>query len=202
MAKKKRVTSGRTIKKTYLIVTNGEVTEQQYFESQDFSNLKITHCDGSPLKAMHKSVRLAGEQRKAQAKYAAVWVVVDKDNYQETELQQAQKLGKQKNIKLVVSVPCFEIWLLWHLKECGAPLTTQEAQDRFERALTALLPSNQTRNRKNNRSSRKYLPNVFPYDQWSQAKERNDKIAGGNVNLYPNPSSPVGEILETLAQNL
>ena len=202
MAKRKRLNSRRTIKKTYLIVTNGAVTEPQYFQNYKFPNLKIVHYGGSPLETMSKAVEIAGEQRKAQAKYAGVWVVVDKDNYKEIELQEARKLGKQKNIDLIVSVPCFEIWLLWHLKECGAPLSTQEAQDRFEHALTALLPSNQTRKRKNNRSSRKYLPNVFPYDQWSQAKERNDKIAGGNVNLYPNPSSPVGEILETLTQNM
>ena len=202
MAKRKRLNSRRTIKKTYLIVTNGAVTEPQYFQSYEFPNLKIVHSEGSPLETMCKAVRIAGEQRKAQAKYAGVWVVVDKDNYEETELQEAQKLGKQKNIDLIVSVPCFEIWLLWHLQECGSYLTTPQAQERFERALSAILPPDQVRKRKKTEKSRKYLPNAFPYKQWEKAKERNDKIAGGNVNLYPNPSSPVGEILETLAQNL
>ena len=202
MAKRKRLNSRRTIKKTYLIVTNGAVTEPQYFQSYEFPNLKIVHSEGSPLETMCKAVRIAGEQRKAQAKYAGVWAVVDKDNYEETELQEAQKLGKQKNIDLIVSVPCFEIWLLWHLQECGSYLTTPQAQERFERALSAILPPDQVRKRKKTEKSRKYLPNAFPYKQWEKAKERNDKIAGGNVNLYPNPSSPVGEILETLAQNL
>ena len=202
MAKRKRLNSRRTIKKTYLIVTNGAVTEPRYFQNYKFPNLKIVHYGGSPLETMRKAVEIAGEQRKAQAKYAGVWVVVDKDNYEETELQEAQKLGKQKNIDLIVSVPCFEIWLLWHLQGCGSYLTTPQAQERFERALSAILPPDQVRKRKKTEKSRKYLPNAFPYKQWEKAKERNDKIAGGNVNLYPNPSSPVGEILETLAQNL
>lgn len=202
MAKRKRLNSRRTIKKTYLIVTNGAVTEPRYFQNYKFPNLKIVHYGGSPLETMRKAVEIAGEQRKAQAKYAGVWVVVDKDNYEETELQEAQKLGKQKNIDLIVSVPCFEIWLLWHLKECGAPLTTQEAQHRFEQALSAILPSNLTRKRKNNRSSRKYLPNDFPYKQWEKAKERNDKIVRSKGKPYPNPSSPVGEIMETVTKSL
>lgn len=82
MAKRKRLNSRRTIKKTYLIVTNGAVTEPQYFQSYKFPNLKIVHSDGSPLETMRKAVKIAGEQRKAQAKYAGVWVVVDKDNYE------------------------------------------------------------------------------------------------------------------------
>lgn len=203
MAKRKRLNSRRTIKKTYLIVTNGAVTEPQYFQSYEFPNLKIVHCDGfSPLETMRKAVKIAGEQRKAQAKYAGVWVVVDKDNYEETELQQAQKLGKQKHIDLIVSVPCFEIWLLWHLQECGSHLTTPQAQERFERALSAILPPDQVRKRKKTEKSRKYLPNAFPYDQWMKAKERNDKIVRSKGKPYPNPSSPVGEIMETVTKSL
>lgn len=202
MAKGKRLNSRRTIKKTYLIVTNGAVTEPQYFEWYKFSNLKIMHCDGSPLETMRKAVKIAGEQRKAQAKYAGVWVVVDKDNYEETEFQQARKLGKQKHIDLMVSVPCFEIWLLWHLQECGSHLTTPQAQERFERALSAILPPDQVRKRKKTKKSRKYLPNAFPYKQWEKAKERNDKIVRIKGKPYPNPSSPVGEIMETVTKSL
>lgn len=203
MAKRKRLNSRRTIKKTYLIVTNGAVTEPQYFQHYEFPNLKIVVCDGSsPLETMHKAVKIAGEQRKAQARYAGVWVVVDKDNYEETEFQQAQKLGKQKNIDLIVSVPCFEIWLLWHLKECGSHLTTPQAQERFERALYAILPPDQVRKRKKTEKSRKFLPTTFPYNQWRKAKERNDKIVRSKGVPYPNPSSPVGEIMETVTKSL
>lgn len=202
MAKRKRLNSRRTIKKTYLIVTNGAVTEPQYFESFKFSNLKIVHHGGSPLETMRKAVKIAGEQSKAQAKYAGVWVVVDKDNYEETEFQQARKLGKQKHIDLIVSVPCFEIWLLWHLQECGSPLTTPQAQERFERALSATLPPDKVRKRKKTERSRKYLPNTFPYNQWTKAKKHNDKIVRSTGKPYPNPSSPVGEILETVTKSL
>lgn len=202
MAKRKRLNSRRTIKKTYLIVTNGAVTEPQYFQSYEFPNLKIVHSEGSPLETMCKAVKIAGEQRKAQAKYAGVWVVVDKDNYEETELQQAQKLGKQKNIDLIVSVPCFEIWLLWHLQECGSHQTTSQAQERFERALSAILPADQVRKRKKTEKSRKYLPTTFPYNQWTKAKEHNDKIVRSKGKPYPNPSSPVGEIMETVTKSL
>ena len=200
MAKRKRLNPRRTIKKTYLIVTNGEVTEPQYFQSYKFPNLKIVHYGGSPLETMRKAVKIAGEQRKAQAKYANVWVIVDKDNYKETEFQQARKLAKQKNIDLIVSVPCFEIWLLWHLQECGSYLTTPQAQERFEQALSAILPADQVRKRKKTEKSRKYLPNDFPYKQWEKAKERNDKIVRSKGKLYPNPSSPVGEITTKSSQ--
>lgn len=202
MAKRKRLNSRRTIKKTYLIVTNGAVTEPRYFQNYKFPNLKIVHYGGSPLETMRKAVKIAGEQRKAQAKYAGVWVVVDKDNYEETELQEAQKLGKQKHIDLIVSVPCFEIWLLWHLQECGSYLTTPQAQERFERALSAILPADQVRKRKKTEKSRKFLPTTFPYNQWTKAKERNDKIVRSKGKPYPNPSSPVGEIMETVTKSL
>ncbi|KFF30485.1 RloB family protein [Bifidobacterium bombi] len=107
----------------YLIVGGGEVTEKQYFlHLRKLFDVAIDyrwdHCDPSKLAS------LAVECKKNAAKdagvdgYRAVWVVVDVDEYTASQLRLAQKTCQKAGMKLIISNPCFEVWLVDHIRLC------------------------------------------------------------------------------------
>lgn len=60
-------------------------------------------------------VRKASKHRELRSNdYDEVWCVVDVDDY---DLDPARKLARERGIRLAVSNPCFEYWLLLHFEE-------------------------------------------------------------------------------------
>lgn len=57
--------------------------------------------------------------------YDEVWCVFDVDEH--ARFQAARELAQRKEIGLAVSNPCFELWLILHFREQGAPLTSKRA---------------------------------------------------------------------------
>ena len=49
------------------------------------------------------------------------FVVCDTDFHKEDQIQEARTLAEQNNITLLLSNPCFEIWLLLHFKYSTKP---------------------------------------------------------------------------------
>ena len=48
-----------------------------------------------------------------------LWAVIDVDHWKSEEISQIAEKCSQKRYRLAVSNPCFEIWLLLHLKSMG-----------------------------------------------------------------------------------
>ena len=62
------------------------------------------------------------------------WCVFDVEWPQHhPNLFDARKLALDHGVKLAVSNPCFELWLMLHIKDCSAFLTTEEAERRSRR---------------------------------------------------------------------
>ena len=81
----------------YLIMCEGEETEPNYFAGlKDLVNYT------------EKFVNQAGKR------YGKVWIVFDKDDYQDKQFNQAIK---NSSFNIAQSNPCFEIWILLHLKK-------------------------------------------------------------------------------------
>lgn len=109
-----------------LAYCGGESTEPQYFEiaRQDLgvASLHIRPCgDGDPLAVVKKAARFVemdrAESRKSgSSPYDVVWVIVDVDRF--NSVREAQAEAKAAGIHLVVSNPCFEVWLLDHVRPC------------------------------------------------------------------------------------
>lgn len=53
-----------------------------------------------------------------------VWCVVDVDDF---DLEPAVALAAKLDVRLAVSNPCFELWLLLHYQDCAAPLCDAKA---------------------------------------------------------------------------
>ncbi len=122
--------------KSFLIVTEGEKTEPNYFKAlRDLlqlsaTDVEILHPPGTdPLTLVQKAIELK-DIRKSDSKkglkipYDEVWIVYDleKPHDQRRDIaQRAIEIGKPKGIKFGESDPCFEFWLLLHEEFTTAP---------------------------------------------------------------------------------
>ncbi|HZG53016.1 MAG TPA: RloB family protein [Pyrinomonadaceae bacterium] len=115
-------------RKRILIVCEGKVTEPQYFEafSQEERNrlvdVVIDDASGVPKTLVERAVQRkkraeqeAKHARDDNLKYDEVWCVFDVD--QHPNLPDARQQARDNEIKLAVSNPCFELWLLLHFSE-------------------------------------------------------------------------------------
>lgn len=101
-----------------IIVTEGQKTEKQYFESDIFCSPRLqviispSDSKSAPHHVYERLKRIAKEHELQPDDH--FWFMIDKDRWPEKELakicQNALKC-KKINIGLAVSNPCFELWL-------------------------------------------------------------------------------------------
>lgn len=91
-----------------------------------------------------------------------VWIVVDHDGHDRSDfLAGCRRLSKRRTtVHGVVSVPCFEVWLIAHYVPVRNYLNQKEAQEHY-REVTGL-----------SRKEGKSLPPDFPWDQAERAATR------------------------------
>lgn len=98
----------------YLIITDAEKTEKNYFEGIKASipeNLKNDlQIKIYSNKALSKIIDFAAEQRNKDERFRDIWLVFDRD-----EVKNFDKLieeAKEAKMNIGWSNPCFEIWLM------------------------------------------------------------------------------------------
>lgn len=116
-----------------LIVCEGQ-TEEAYFRSikehyrhATTLNMEITRAPHSdPVRVVEK-----GKGLNKGKDYDRVYCVVDGDKPDRIALAQ-QHTGARDDLDLIVSIPCFEVWLLLHFERSDAPFAAcAEACDRL-----------------------------------------------------------------------
>ena len=122
-----------------LIVCEGLNTEPQYFKQyinycrNPLVQIKIAPERGVPLTLVkiakeykRSSVQSARRERDDNLVYDAVWCVFDVDDH--PNLANAKVMARDNGIELAISNPCFELWLLLHLRECPGAKHRHEIQ--------------------------------------------------------------------------
>jgi hypothetical protein len=114
----------RLTKKLFLIASEGAETEPRYFEeiklgvSRD-SIIRVKLV-GSPNHKSHpKEVleRLLNAAKSEGIKTGdEIWLVIDRDAWDEADLNLVCKLAKKNGFSVALSNPCFELWLFLHLQ--------------------------------------------------------------------------------------
>jgi hypothetical protein len=168
-------------------------TEIHYFEATKKSlprefhvkvNILISNATGQPKKLL----QIAQNHDYAQSS-DATWIVCDvewpaRHSDLEDVVYQAEKLG----IRMALSNPCFESWLIWHIQDTSSQLSSREAKKLFQ-ALTG------------------HLPQHFDMDDLLSARpvatNRAKTMAGlhvynGTHHLDRNPSSDIYQLLDEL----
>lgn len=128
----KRGVRRRSIRPVILIVTEGAQTEPKYFEHFRTRNNNVdirvvgsrsSAGESDYMSLVRKAVEYKGKNQLSKSNGDTIWIVADGDvNYnnpnplaeKEKQLQKARKVADAKDIKFVLSNPCFELWYLLH----------------------------------------------------------------------------------------
>lgn len=124
----------------FLIVTEGKVTEPCYFEALradlQLPAVRVVVEPGDASHAEHviETAKRLSNQHAERAKrgqlanneplyYDQVWAVIDSDvSERHKRWSDVVQLAVARGVKLASSTPCFEFWLLLHLREPTGPL--------------------------------------------------------------------------------
>lgn len=71
----------------------------------------------APDQLVAAAARFVEANNGGNGRYDAVWCVVDVDEF---DISAAARIADEQGIRLAVSNPCFELWLLLHHGECRA----------------------------------------------------------------------------------
>ncbi len=120
MRKFKRSSETRSYRKTFIIATEGNKTEPQYFNQFNDDNINIC-CIPSNHNSAPEAVLLRMKKELKNNKLRPgdeAWLVVDKDQWQDETLNKLSIWSKQnESYGFAVSNPKFEYWLLLHFVE-------------------------------------------------------------------------------------
>ena len=119
----RRKPGGQPQRPVVLIVCEGH-TEETYFSAVKATyrnktavNIQIKRDCSDPFKLVEKAIQLNRE-----GDYDLVFCVLDGDRPDRVAMARA-RIGKRGGVDLVLSTPCFEVWLLLHLVRSDAPFT-------------------------------------------------------------------------------
>ena len=116
-----RPSGDRARKPTYVIATEGEKTEPDYFAylDRDYLNINVILLpadDGhsQPRQVLNKLLCKKQELDNDEFKTYQYWIVFDHDRRPRQELEQVMQDAEANEISVADSNPCFEAWLVQH----------------------------------------------------------------------------------------
>ncbi|MGC1378741.1 MAG: RloB family protein [Anaerolineales bacterium] len=114
--------SGYRDAKLIIIASEGTNTEKRYFEdlaeSYSAPNIHVEVVDrpNPDPETVIKALDDFRKQYSLRKGYDELWMVVDIDQWKEKMLSEVVAACEQKGYGCAISNPCFELWLLLHLK--------------------------------------------------------------------------------------
>lgn len=130
-----------------VIATEGTHTEDQYFDIFESKKVQIRVLvteDGHSA-PKHVFQRLADYKKEYQiGKDDQLWLMIDKDRWEEAHLSEVASESIKKKFQLAVSNPCFELWLYLHHDDVdsGVRITCDELVTKLRAALGSYNKSN------------------------------------------------------------
>jgi hypothetical protein len=107
-------------RRTFLVYCGALRTERDYFDGfrervrQGNVTIKLRQEGIDPATVVRAA---AGYRDRSPGRFDEVWCVVDTDQY---DIDTAVVEARRRNVRLAVSNPCFELWLLLHHAGCRA----------------------------------------------------------------------------------
>ncbi|MFM6064147.1 MAG: RloB family protein [Microcystis aeruginosa] len=200
----RRQTKTRKTRKRFLIVCEGEKTEVNYFKAFDVpKKIEVTvRGEGkNSLSLVNKAIQII-DNLKQDDSFDQIWCVFDKDNCSKEQFNQAERLAKQKNIKIAYSNEAFEIWFILHFQYLDIATSRSE----YLKILTTQMKKYGLLNKKE-----KYAKNredmyekLKPYQTTAitnAAKLIQDRDEAKKHPFDANPSTTVQELVQELNIN-
>jgi len=122
-----------------LVCCEGQVTEPSYLNSLKAElRIRLAHIEVVPggvdpktlvdeaMDRKKRAERQARKQKDDNLKYDEVWCVFDVDVHQ--YVPEAKQKAEANEIKVAISNPCFELWLLLHFQDQRAHIERRDVQ--------------------------------------------------------------------------
>jgi hypothetical protein len=145
----KRKVDARTIRIYYLIVTEGEKTEPNYFEGikQDLPKgilnavkIEIEGTGRNTQSLLDEALRLKEEfSKKSMLPIDRLWIVFDRDSFPAGDFNNAINRATALGIECAWSNEAFELWYLLHFHFYNTPSRRDEYQAHIEKNLRPFL---------------------------------------------------------------
>lgn len=129
----KRTTGNRSPKTTYRFYCEGSITETAYInglkshpsvKSNAHLKIDIAGENGVPRVLIEKAI----DHKTSEVGVDHYWAVFDVEQpSNHPDLPLARRLAEQHGINCAISNPCFEVWLLLHVKDVTGPMTSKSA---------------------------------------------------------------------------
>ena len=105
--------------KLFVIATEGEKREPDYFDKFGSTNIKLIILKGdegfsAPSQLIEKLDKYRKDPNKDFGDGDECWIVFDMDHHDEVYLTDILKASEEGEFKIAVSNPCFEYWLFLH----------------------------------------------------------------------------------------
>lgn len=120
------------LRKTFLIVCEGERTEPNYFEAFRVPKevIDVIGAGDNTINLVRKAI-----SRREEGNYDQVWVVMDKDNFPVENFNNALSLAREQGIRVAYSNEAFELWYLLHFDFHNAALSRSTYKERLSARL-------------------------------------------------------------------
>lgn len=139
----------------HLIITNGKVTELEYFrflieECDARGRVIVKYIEGDPSKVAKKMKGLLEGESDSVVKVqgmepiSSIWLVTDSDEFH--NLQKVEIEIRDFGASLCISNPCFEVWLIDHSEACSDALYSSKCCERRAKELGVIKPIDSRRN--------------------------------------------------------
>ena len=160
----------------FLIVSEGEETEPNYFENfhvPGLINVQAVGLGVSPPKLVEVALELRRKstRRRGQEPYDQIWCVFDKDDWNEGDFDNAISRAEKQGLKVAYSNQAFELWYLLHFHYYNSPMPRKD----YGNKLSELLGCPYSKN------------SLDMYDQLWPKQGAAIKNARRLLKFYPNP---------------
>lgn len=173
-----------------LIVCEGRVTEPEYInlirikEKINLVQIIIDHEGGTPKTLVDRAVSEKRLNKSAFGKDDEIWCVFDIDEH--PLITEAKQKAAANGIKLAISNPCFEFWLLLHFVYHSAPISRHDARRECETRMDGY---------------QKHIPGDTLFPLLATAFENAQRLAKwqeSRQTVGENPSTDVYKLIERL----
>ena len=206
-SRKSKLKSKRLAPANYLIVCEGKQTEPNYFNGL---KKKINEKYGNKVDVLIPNIEVKGTGKNttdlvnytdkfvnySNKRYGQIWVVFDKDDYPDKQFNQAIK---NSSFNIAWSNPCFEIWILLHLKKVINFVPKDKILNELDKEFKKYGLGNYRKNDKN--IFKKISKDDNLNKAITNAKKLNDKFKDEEPSKS-NPMTTVYKIVEDLKEYL
>lgn len=186
----KRQRARLDVRPRFLIVCEGRVTEPEYInlirikEKINLVRIIIDNQGGTPKTLVDRAVAEKRRNRSEFGKQDEIWCVFDIDEH--PLIAEARQKADANGIKIAISNPSFEFWLLLHFVYHSAAISRQEARRQCEARMNGY---------------EKHIPGEALFPLLGTALENAQRLAKWHDTrgtVGENPSTDVYKLIERL----